>query len=325
MDSHSTNEGLVKRSTFLRGSLASGLALSLGGPVFAQDVPLETAGVMNETAALLFYAADMGFYQKNGLNVRTSILNNSGAISSAIASGSTQIGSFAISVGALAREHGVPLVLIAPAGLYLSTTPTSGLIVPKASPIHRAADLNGKTIATRDLSNMSYFGAKQWMDRNGGDSKTVRWIEIPDNSVAPALQSGRVDAATVSEPALDDAVRESGMRSLASVFDAIAKRFLISGYFTSEDYAKAHPDVVRKFADAIAMTAVWANANRVASGKILTKYTQIAVTPESKRVTFAERLQASDIQPVLDVLSTYGALKAPMRAKDMFSPLITAQ
>jgi NitT/TauT family transport system substrate-binding protein len=317
----------VKRSNFITDAIvAGGLTAALGTRAGAQAVPaLNAAGVMNETAALLFYAADMGFYDKAGVRVSTSVLGNSGAISAAIASGAIQVGSFAISVGALARQRGVPLVLIAPAGLYLSTTPTSGLIVRKDSPYTKAADLNGKTIATRDLANMSYFGAKQWMDKNGGDSKSVKWIEVPDTSVVPALQAGRFDAASISEPALGDAIRGGDMRSLASVFDSIAKRFLISGYFTSEDVVKSQPDAIRKFAAVMNSTAVWANHNLPASAKILEKYEHVPVPPGSPRVTFADRLRASDVQPVLDVMYDYGSLKAPMRANEMFSPLIPAQ
>jgi NitT/TauT family transport system substrate-binding protein len=317
----------LNRSNFITGAIgAGGLSVATGTLAAAQDAtPLNAAGVMNETAALLFYAADMGFYEKGGVHVNASVLSNSGAISSAIAAGAIQVGSFAISVGALARQRGVPLVLIAPAGLYLSTTPTSGLIVRKDSPYNKAADLNGKTIAVRDLANMSYYGAKQWMDKNGGDSKSVKWIEIPDTSVVPAMQAGRFEAASISEPALGDAIHGGDMRSLASVFDAIGKRFLISGYFMNEDFAKAHPDLVRKFADVINSTAVWANRNLPASAKILEKYTHVPVPAGSPRVTFADRLQSADVQPVLDVLYNYGSLKAPMRAKDMFSAIIPAQ
>jgi NitT/TauT family transport system substrate-binding protein len=265
----------------------------------------------------------MGFYRSAGLRVNVTALNNSGALSSAIASGAIQIGSFAISIGALARERGLPLTMIAPAGLYLSSTPTSGLIVAKNSPIRKAADCNGKTIATRDLSNMSYFGAKQWIDKNGGDSKSVRWIEIPDTSTVAAIGAGRIDAATISEPSLDDALRGGDVRSLGSVFDAIAKRFLISGYFTTEQFAAAHPDIVRRFAAVISSTAVWANKNRPATAKILEKYVQAPVAPDSLRTTYAERLLPGDVQPVLDVLLDYGFLKTPMRARDLFSPLAT--
>ncbi|HEY5350237.1 MAG TPA: ABC transporter substrate-binding protein [Candidatus Lustribacter sp.] len=307
----------------LTGLLAAAVgAARVGAQAFGT---LDAAGPPNDTGALLFYAADMGFYRKAGLDVKVTALNNSGAISSAIASGAVQVGSFAVSVGALAREKGLPLVMIAPAGLYLSTAPTSGLIVLKDSPIRAASDLNGKTIATRDISNMSYFGAKQWIDKNGGDSKTVRWIEISDTSDAAALKSKRIDAATVSEPALDDAVRGGEIRSLAPIFDAISKRFLISGYFTSEDFATSHPDVVRRFADIIAGTAHWANGNRPATARILEKYAQAPVLPGSTRVTYAERLAASDVQPVLDLLHNYGLLKTPMHAKDMFSPLVSSQ
>jgi NitT/TauT family transport system substrate-binding protein len=317
----------VKRSRFISDAVvAGGLTVAMGTRARAQDAnALNAAGVMNETAALLFYAADMGFYDKAGLHVNATVLSNSGAISSAIAAGAVQVGSFAISVGALARQRGLPLVLVAPAGLYLSTTPTSGLIVRSDSPYTKASDLNGKTIATRDLANMSYYGAKQWMDRNGGDSKSVKWIEIPDTSVVPAMQAGRFDAASISEPALGDAIRNGGMRSLASVFDAIGKRFLISGYFTNEDFAKTHPDVIRSFAAVINSTADWANKNLPASAKILEKYEHVPVPPGSPRVTFADRLQAADVQPVLDVMYNYGSLKTPMHAKDMFSTLIPSQ
>jgi NitT/TauT family transport system substrate-binding protein len=286
---------------------------------------IEAAGPPNDTGALIFYAADMGLYEKAGLRVKVTALNNSGTISSAIASGMVQIGSFAVTVGALARDKGVPLVMIAPAGLYLSTSPTSGLIVAGNSMIRKAADLNGKTVATRDISNMSFFGAKQWIDKNGGDSKTIHWVEIPDTSDVAALTAGRIDAASISEPALDDALRGGEVRSLAPVFDAIGKRFLISGYFTSDDFAKAHPDVVRRFARAIAAAARWANENRAQSAQILEKYSQATVLPGSTRVTYAERLQSSDVQPVLDLLVNYGLLKTPLRAKDLFSPLVPSQ
>jgi NitT/TauT family transport system substrate-binding protein len=314
----------MRRRRFLAGSVTvAGLAVAHAVPSAAQaPMSIDAAGTLNDTAALLFYAADMGFYEKAGLHVNVTTLNNSGAISTAIASNAVQIGSFAISVGALARDHGVPLVLVAPAGLYLSTTPTSGLIVAQDAPYRKAADLNGKTIATRDLSNLSYFGARAWLDRNGGDSKSVRWLEVPDTSAVAAIKAGRVDAASISEPALDDALAPGDIRSLASVFDAIADRFLISGYYTTEDYAASHPEIVRTFARVIASTSAWANKNRAITAKILAKYVQAPVLPGSKRATYADELRAADVQPVLDVLLAYGFVKSALHAKDMFSPLV---
>jgi NitT/TauT family transport system substrate-binding protein len=292
---------------------------------FAQTTEIAIAGSPNDTAGLLFYAADMGFYEKAGLDVRLGQLGNSGTISAALAAGSLQIGSFPITLAALAREHGLNFQLVAPAGLYLSSSPTSGLIVPLAAAIHTAADLNGKTIGTRDLSNMSYFGAKQWLDKNGGDSKSVKWLEVPDANAVAALQAGRIDAASVSEPALDDALHSGLARSLASVFDAVAKRFLISGYFTSPAFAAAQPGLIRTFAAVMSQTAKWANANRSRTAQILEKYIKTPVAPGSPRVTYADHLAGADVQPVLDLMFDYGLLKAPMHAHDFFSPLVPSQ
>ena len=313
----------LTRGGFVGGSLAVALAAG-SATARAQTAPIEAAGALNETAALLFYAAQMGFYQRAGLNVHITALDNAGAISSAIASGAVQVGSFSISVGALARERGLPLTMIAPAGLYVSSSPTSGLIVAAASPIRTAADLNGKTIAVRDLSNMSYFGAKAWIAKNGGDAGSVHWIEIADPAAAGAIKARRIDAASVSEPALDDALREGDVRSLGSVFDAIAPRFLISGYFVNDDFVKTRPGDVRTFARAIAQTAVWANQNRARTAAILAEVAHLPVRPDSPRVMYAEQLRASDVQPVLDLLVASGYLSAPMHARDLFSPLVAS-
>ena len=313
----------LKRAAFITAAGASVLLPLQRERADAQAASpeIEVAGIPNDTGALMFYAADLGLYEKAGLRVKVTSLNNSGSIAPAIASGTIQFGSFPVTVAALARDKGLPLVMIAPSGLYLSTSPIAGLLVAKNSEIRTAADLNGKTIATRDLSNMSYFAAKQWMDKNGGDSKTIRWLEIPDTNDVAAIAAGRIEAASVSEPALDDALRSGTVRSLAPVYDAIGKRFLIAGYYTSTDFAVSHADVVRKFAAAIGAAARWANDNRAQSALILQKYAGAPVLPGSTRVTYAERLQATDVQPILDVLQNYGLLKIPMQAKDLFSPV----
>jgi ABC-type nitrate/sulfonate/bicarbonate transport system substrate-binding protein len=171
---------------------------------------------------------------------------------------------------------------------------------------------------------MSYLGARAWIDKNGGDSKSVHWLEISDPQHVAAMKSGRVDAASVGEPALDDALRGGAVRVLGAVFDAIASRFLIAGYCTSEAYAKANPDVITRFADAINAAAHWANQpkNYAQSAQIIGRYAMAPVLPDSTRVVYAEQVRAADIQPVLDVLLAYGFLKTPMRASELVSPLI---
>jgi NitT/TauT family transport system substrate-binding protein len=277
----------------------------------------------NDSGGTPFYALERGAFKKAGLDVKIQAVENPGNTVAAVIGGSANFGALTIPGIAIARERGVPIVIVAPTSIYSKATPTSGIIVLKSSPIRKASDLNGKTIATRDISNLSYFGANNWIDRNGGDSKSVKWVEINDTQTVPAMLAGRVDAASVSEPAFDDAIHGPNARMLAPVYDAIGDKFLIGAIFTSEEYARAHPDLVRKFSQVILETAAWANKNRPLSAKILEKYAGIPIASDSTRVTYAERIRPADAQPVLDMLKQYGALKSSLRASDLFAAQIT--
>jgi NitT/TauT family transport system substrate-binding protein len=319
--------GGVTRRLALAAAPGVFAALATTANAGAQDNGPEIiiAGTPNDSGGSIFYAQDLGLYKKAGLNVTIQSMNNPGSVVAAVVGGSVTIGTLTIPGIAIAHEKGVPIVIIAPGSIYSSATPTSGIIVLKNSPYKKASDLNGKTIATRDLSNLSYYGAINWIDKNGGDSKTVKWVEVTDTATVPAMLAGRVDAASVSEPALDDAVHGPDARMLAAVYDAIGDKFLISGCFTTAAFAKAHPDVVRAFERVIIAAGTWGNHNRALSAKILEKYAGVPVPPEATRVTYAERLRPADAQPVLDMLRGAGVLKTPFPVTDLFAPDLVSQ
>jgi ABC-type nitrate/sulfonate/bicarbonate transport system substrate-binding protein len=155
--------------------------------------------------------------------------------------------------------------------------------------------------------------------RSGSIVTAARRAAIPESQTLEALASGRIDAAAMANPGFYDAVHGTAARLLAPTYDAIAKNFLIGVYFTSEAYAQAHPDIVRKLSTALNAAGAWANANRVQSAKILEKYSGAPVPPEIPRVTYATALRAQDAQPVLDMLYTVGAIRKPIRAADLFA------
>ena len=114
-------------------------------------------GTANDSGGEMLYAEDRGLYKAAGLDVKLQVLNNPGASVAAVIGGTAQISSLTIPGIALARQRGIPIAIIAPASLYSSKQPTSGIFVLKNSPIATAADLDGKTIAIRDIGNMSYY------------------------------------------------------------------------------------------------------------------------------------------------------------------------
>lgn len=303
----------------------SALLLGVRSGGFAQGVaPIRVAVTPNDSGAEVFYAAELGLFKKAGLDVELVTLNASGLMGSSVASGAIQIGETGVSVIAAAHEKGLPFVMIAPAGLYSSKAPTSATLVPKTSTVKTGADLNGKTVAVRDIDSPAYIGTKAWIDSTGGDSNTVRFVEIPDPATPAAMAQGRIDATTIAEPALDDALHRSDVRLLADSYDAIAKQFLLGGYFTTREYARTHPGVVRAFASAIGAAARWANRNPGQSAAILEKYTKSPVPPGMPRVVYAERLSPAIVQPLIDAAARYGALKAPFPAADLFATEVAA-
>ena len=316
----------MKRRTAV-GLLGAAAAGSLDGGFFPARAAAQSKlqkvsllSVPNDSSGEMYYARELGLWAKYGLDVDVKSANDPSATAAAVLSGNTTFGGLTTPGLAIAHERKIPIVIAAPTSMYSSAAPTSGLVVLKNSPIQKAADLNGKTIATRDISNLSYYGAKLWIDKNGGDTKTIKWYEVEDNLALAAMKAGRVDAASVSEPALDDALHGPDGRLLAACYDAIGKSFLIAAHYCTAEFAAQNPEIVQAFCDATIAAGIWANKHHAESGKILERYVGVPVASDSTRVTYAERVRPADAQPVLDALYLYGVIKAPLRAADLFAP-----
>jgi len=262
--------------------------------------------VPTETSAEAFYAKEMGFFAKAGLDADIRMIASASVVTTAVASNSVDVGWSSLVPIAIAHSKQIPFVVIAPASLYTSAAPNAAVFVAVNSPIRSAKDLNGKIFAVTGLGTISEFGPRAWIDHNGGDSSTVRFVELQYSAMPDALTAGRIDAAYFTEPWL--AIAKKNGRVLAYPFGAVAKDFLFGSWFTMSQWAGDHPDLVRKFAAAMRETAVWANANEAKSAEILAKYTKIdpAVVATMVRVRFGDRLTPSMMQPEIDVAAKYG-------------------
>jgi NitT/TauT family transport system substrate-binding protein len=294
------------------------LTLAMMAGARAQTTPaVKVATTPIDVGAEVLYAKDMGFFQKHGLNVDVQFIDNGAAIASAVASGAIDIAQGNVVTLATAHDKGLPFVAIAPAALYSSASPTSALIVAKNSPYKTAKDLNGKTIGITGVKNITQIGAMAWMDQNGGDSSTVKFIELKFSEMGPAVVAGRIDAGVTAEPDLTDAVAAGTARILAPVYSAIAPTFIIGAWFTTTDWAKAHPDLLARYVAAINEAGAWANKNQPASAKILEKYTKIESKPGMKRVLFPETADLARMQPAIDATAKYKVIKATFPAADL--------
>jgi NitT/TauT family transport system substrate-binding protein len=312
---------LLRVRTVLSAVLLGVAAVSGVAPAArAQTLPtLNIATTPTDIGSQVFYAQERGFFKAAGIDAQIQVISNGAAITSAVMGGAVDVAQSNVVSLATAHEKALDVVIVAPAGQYASNQPTSALVVAKNSPIKTAKDLNGKTIAGNGLKNITQVGADAWIDKNGGDAGTTKFVEMPFPDMAGALEAGRIDAAVIAEPELS-ATLAKGDRVLGYCYDGIASHFLIGAWFTTGAWAKAHPDLVKRFQKAMALSAAWANKNQAASGALLTKYTQIIVEPTMKRTVYAEKLDPAQIQPLIDASAKYGILKASFPAIDLIAP-----
>jgi NitT/TauT family transport system substrate-binding protein len=209
---------------------------------------------------------------------------------------------------ASAYIRGLPIVLLAPGSLYSSTEPSTALLVAKTSPIRTAKDLAGKKIAVISLNSILHVATKNWIDKNGGDSTASQYIEMPISEMTGALQAGRVDAASESEPWVTRAKDQT--RVLGYPFDSIASRFLITAWGANKNWVDHNPAAAREATAAVRQTAQWAHTHPRESAQILSKVLKIPldVVTAVPRVQFGGSLDPALIQPVIDVAAKYKVL-----------------
>ena len=269
-------------------------------------------------AAQPYFARANGYFTKAGIDADISFMPSGAATAAAVVAGALDVGnSNAISL-ASAHDRGVPLVYIAPDALYDSAHPVAALIVSRQSQLTNAKDLNGKTVAVNALKNLPHLATMAWIDKNGGDSATVKFVEVPLPAVPAALTAGRIDAGVCSEPFLTAAL-SGDARMFANCYEALAKQFMYGGFFTTAQWAQDHPGVVRDFRSAIIEASRWANMHQAEARDILLRDAKLDVSALMSHDVYATRLDPELLQPLINIAARYGVIRTPFPVSDMIS------
>src|ERR1700722_9490739 len=195
--------------------------------------PIHIASVTNDTCSAILYAMKLGLFQKAGLNIDFQGMSSGAAASAAVAGGAAQFGQSSLVTLIDAHARGIPFTLIAPSGIITRGSMYAAALVRSDSPIKTGADLNGKTFAVPAIKDLNQIAAMAWVDQNGGDSRTLKFIELSAPATIAAIEDGRVDAGNVGTPTLTIALATGKTRIMAQVFDAFGNRFANTVWFTT--------------------------------------------------------------------------------------------
>jgi len=315
---HSAGE--TRRSLLVRAAAgAAAMAIAAAGVRAAELTTVRVASAPQDDIAPLLYAIGTGIFTRLGLDVRVQGANNGAAAAAAVLGGSLQIAKSGTMAVVSAHARGLPLAVVWPAAVSTTASPICGLIVLKKRGIVSGKDCNGRVFTGASLQDLNQLAAMAWVDANGGDSHTMRFLEITSSATIAALQAGRIDGATVLNPVLQIARRTPDVAVLANPFDTISHHFCSSTWFTTRDYADANPDVVKRFVSGLQAAAKFEYAHPAEMATYLAPFLNEdeATLATFPRTTVGLTLDVADYQPVVDIAARYGLIAKAFPAREM--------
>jgi NitT/TauT family transport system substrate-binding protein len=302
------------------GSAAAAFAAGTGR-AGAQSAPTPVTVALAPTvdATAFYYAQKTGALERAGLAATMKVVatGNLGII--AVVGGDANIG-FANCLS-LAQAHlrGIPLRLIAGAGLYDTNAPIARIFVASDSAIKSARDLEDHTVAVSGLHDLLALSVRAWLAQQGVDSTKVRFTEMPPPTMLAALQTKRVDAISTFEPFSSDVASSGQARTLAYPYDAIAKQFNVTAWFAHESWLATHRDVAQRFSQVIRTSAEYADAHLADMVPVVAAGTgmPVEVVTKALKAKVAPTVVAAQLQPLIDVAAKLGELSTAFPARDM--------
>jgi NitT/TauT family transport system substrate-binding protein len=299
------------------------LVVSSSRTVFAQAalVTVRVATSPNDDLSAVLYAQQSGMLKAVGIDLTIQKVNNGSYVAAAIVGGAVDIGKVSTIPIITGHVRQIPFTIVYPNKLNIvGKTVTGALVVAPDSPIRTGRDLNDKTIAVGALLDSTWVGARAWMDAHGGDSTTVKYIEITFSAVAAALKSGRIAAGSLGQPYITAQTTTGEVRLLGDVTTAIAPRVLQSAWVSTTEYVGRNRDVVAKFARVVAEAARYCNAHPAEIIPITAAFTGIEpATLATMKTIYATEPDPRDVQPWIDACVKYKVIPQRFDAKELYA------
>lgn len=183
----------------------------------------------------------------------------------ALASGDLQACVASLVADLVVADRGLVFPLIACAAAIGEGPPNdeAALVIAKDSGMRDGKAWNHKRVGVSLLDSIAWLTTRMWVDKNGGDSSTISFVEIHYPQMNDALLNKRVDAIQQNEPFLSQLVQDNPdkVELVTWLFSAMLPNALISGLFANEDYISKNRAAVDAFNHAYNQGVDWVNGH----------------------------------------------------------------
>lgn len=252
-----------------------------------------------------------GFFTQAGLNVTVkSVAQSTAAIPDLLHGSIDVIGGGNYVSFFEAQAHGTfPVEVLAPADDC--TADTFGVVAMPSSGISKPADLAGKTIAVNLTQNIQTLATSSALTADGVTASSLHYVQIPFPDMVAALKANRVDAVSVVEPFMSAALAAGG-KVVASTCTGSMADFPLSGYITTQSWARQHAAAARAFAQAVEKGNAYANAHPSVVRGLLPTYTSITASAAANLplTSYPTTLSTASMQRVVTLMRG-GGLATP--------------
>lgn len=227
-------------------AVALAVALLAAPALWAQAKPTVKIGYLpTDSFAALFLLADRHL-PAAGVNVETVRMAGGPEIVSQVATGQLQMGGGGMgAAGFNAVVSGLPVEYVAP---LHSGYVEDYFVVRKAvwgKEVKRVADLKGRAVALNIRGAAVEWMLDQVLRRDGLTIKDVQVKLMPFPDMVPALESGAVDAAILSEP-FPTLAEDKGIALRPLTKAPGAKPVPITAIFWNKEWATANPELAQR-------------------------------------------------------------------------------
>ncbi|ERO60579.1 aliphatic sulfonate ABC transporter substrate-binding protein [Pseudomonas piscis] len=212
---------------------------------------------------------------------------------------------------------------------FATETPSpaaQSIVIGKDSPLKSLADLKGKRIAVTKAAGSHYLLIAALREA-GLSFADIQPVYLTPADGRAALETAKVDAWVTWEPFVASAERQQGARVLHDGQGLASYRRY---YLASNDYAKAHPEVLQQVFSELQKTGVWVKAHPQQAAQLLgplwgnldVSTVELANSRRTYRVEAVQPEALGEQQKIADTFYQEKLLPKPVdaRAVQLWSP-----
>jgi len=314
---------MIRRPIALAGLLVMTLVVAAcgsGAPGPAQNADGSTPIAIGTSSTLsnasLYYADSGGAFAQRKLAAKLTVVQSGAAAIPLLLNGQLQFAAADPVSAIVAASKNIPVTVVAPGSVTsdAAATDSSSLLVRADSPITSARDLAGRTVAVNALRSLAHITVMSSIDKSGGDSSAVKFVELPLPQMVDAVSRGQVDAAAENEPFSTQGVR-NGLRKIAAPLSEAVPGSPQVIYLAEKRYAVEHQPTVRAFAEAVTEAGGYLGQHPDQVREV--GRTSTATPPDILGkivlpVFNGDRLSQASLTGVMDLMVRYRVIPAPV-------------